>query len=680
MNRWVVSLLAIAALFVAGAGFSEAAFVGASANPGSSFATAASFSTVTMTDPGTNLRGTVTLGATTTGAIVSVTIQHSPAGLDTWADACTDTTSPYSCSFDTTTVTDGLHDFRATADDGQTIIASSVVASRRIDNSAPTGVTMANPGSPIAGSVTFSGSATDAGSGVASLAFQYSPAGLNAWSDACTDATAPYSCSFDTATLADGLYDFRSLATDVAGNPGSSTVWANGRVDNYFPSSTMTDPGAYLRGTVTLAATAADDGGILDVVIQRSPAGLDTWIDVCTDTASPYSCSFDTMSVTDGLYDFRAVATDNAARSTVSTVVASRRVDNAAPAAGMTDPGAYLRGTISLDATASDGSGSGVASVTIQRSPAGLGAWTDVCTDTTSPYACSFDTTTVTDGLYDLRAVATDAAGNSTSSTVVAGRRVDNTSPTVSLTDPGAYLRLTVTLDATASDGGSGVASVTIQRSPAGLNTWTDVCTDTTSSYSCSFDTTTVTDGLYDFRAAATDAAGNSTSSTVVASRTVDNTAPTAVTVQTANAGATAGRPETNDTVTFTYSETIDPASILAGWNGTAQAVMVRLIQGGGGDRLEVWNAGDTAKLPLTSTYLSLSGDYTTGAGATFTATMVQSGASITVTLGTLSGSVRTETANGTMSWPPSATATDFAGNACSTATANESGAADREF
>jgi hypothetical protein len=582
-TRLLVVVLALAALVVAGASFSGAAFVGASANPGNSFATAASFSSVTMTDPGANLRGTVTLGATTTGAIVSVTIQRSPAGLDVWTDVCTDATSPYSCSFDTTTVLDGLYDLRATADDGQTTITSTVVASRRVDNTGPTGVTMSDPGSPIAGSVTFSGSALDTGSGMASLAFQYSPAGLGSWADACSDVTSPYSCSFDTTALLDGLYDFRSLATDVAGNQSASSAWTSRRVDNYFPTSTMTDPGAYLRGTVTLGATASDGGGILSVVIQRSPAGLDTWTDVCTDTTSPYSCSFDTITVADGLYDFRAVATDNASRATVSSTVANRRVDNTAPAASLTDPGANLHLTVTLDATASDTGGSGVANVTIQRSPAGLDTWTDICTDTASPYSCSFDTATVADGLYDLRAVS-----------------IDN--------------------------------------------------------------------------------AANATVSTVVANRTVDNTAPTAVDIQTTNGGATAGRAEANDTITFTYSEAINPASILAGWNGSSQAVTVRLVQAGGGDRLEVWNATNTALLPLTSTYVSLSGNYTSGVGGTIAATMVRSGASITITFGVVVGSVLTETANGTMSWPPSATATDLAGNACATTAASESGAADREF
>ena len=80
-------------------------------------------------------------------------------------------------------------------------------------------------------------------------------------------------------------------------------------------------------------------------------------------------------------------------------------------------------------------------------------------TDTGSPYSVSFDTSGVSDGLYDLRTVATDVAGNTTISALVTNRRVDNTAPTASLDDPGANLRGTVTLTSTASDAGSGVAS-----------------------------------------------------------------------------------------------------------------------------------------------------------------------------------------------------------------------------
>ena len=67
--------------------------------------------------------------------------------------------------------------------------------------------------------------------------------------------------------------------------------------------------------------------------------------------------------------------------------------------------------------------------------------------------------------------------------------------------------------------------------------------------------------------------------------------------------------------------------------------------------------------------------------GATGTpSTMVRTGSTITVTLGTQSGAGTTAAANGTSVWTPSTTPYDRAGNAMSAATATESGAADKEF
>jgi hypothetical protein len=59
---------------------------------------------------------------------------------------------------------------------------------------------------------------------------------------------------------------------------------------------------------------------------------------------------------------------------------------------------------------------------------------------------------------------------------------------------------------------------------------------------------------------------------------------------------------------------------------------------------------------------------------------MVQSGSNIIITLGTPEGSVTTAGGTGTMSWSPSFGPRDRAGNDCSTAAVNESGAADKEF
>ena len=162
----------------------------------------------------------------------------------------------------------------------------------------------------------------------------------------------------------------------------------------------------------------------------------------------------------------------------------------------MGDPGANVRGTVTLTSTSSD-AGSGVATVTYQYSAAGQNTW-----PTTSAL---WNTTTLTDGLYDLHAVVTDNAGNSTVSATVANVRVDNTAPAVTMTSPGANVRGTVTLGSTSSDEGSGVSGVVYQYSPAGQGVWT-----TTPS---SWNTVSLADGLYDLRATATDNAGNSTTS-----------------------------------------------------------------------------------------------------------------------------------------------------------------------
>jgi hypothetical protein len=193
----------------------------------------------------------------------------------------------------------------------------------------------------------------------------------------------------------------------------------------------------------------------------------------------------------------------------------------------------------------------------------------------------------------------------------------------------------------------------------------------------------TLAAGTYTYSITSTDAAGNSGTQTGF-SVTVDNTAPAGSDVQTANkAGGTAGKAEIADTVTFTFSETMDTESILAGWTGPSTNVVVRLNNVGGSDTLEVWNAANTSQLPLGTISLGRT-DYVTANrtfGASGTAsTMVQSGTTIMITLGTASGATGTAAGNGTMTWPPSATATDRAGNACSTASVTESGAADKEF
>jgi chitinase len=677
--------LACLALALLAAGFgvraSGADFTAASPSPANAFAAAADFNTVavSMTDPGATLRGSVTLDAAASSerGIASVRYQSSPAGAGTWTDACVASAAPWSCSWDTTAVADGLRDLRAIATDQAGYQrTSAVITSRRVDNTLPA-VTLSDPGI-LTGSEMLSATASDAGSGLASLAIDYRLAGSGgAWTNVCTGPTSPRSCVLNSALLADGSYELRARATDAAGNVADSALT---RVsDNTAPTGSIPQPGP-LRGTVDLPM-AADDGagsGVSSVTGQFRPAGGSTWTDVCTDTVAPYACtSLDTTQYPDGLYEARAVVVDGAGFSTTSATT-SLRIDNTAPSsATLTNPGASLSGNVALSGTAAD-AGSGIAAWTAQYRTSGGSTWTDACSDTTPSYGCTWATAGVTDGLYDLRAVGRDGAGNTTASTVVSSVRVDNVAPTVALADPGSPITNTVALSATASDGG-GIASVVFERAPTGGSTWTTICTDNVAPYTCNFDTTAIAEVGYDLRARATDNAGR-TATSVVSNRVV-NHAPYGTDIQATNGGSTAGRLESADVLRLTYSEAMAPGSILSGWTGAAQAIRVSVANAGTADTMDFLNAAGTARLNLTGAAgdLSLGGNFVTAA-TVFNATMSMSGSVVTVTLASqISGTVATASP-GKMTWLPSSASTDVAGIPALTTLVNESGGNDRDF
>src|SRR5207302_7634176 len=70
---------------------------------------------------------------------------------------------------------------------------------------------------------------------------------------------------------------------------------------------------------------------------QRSPAGAGTWTNIgAADTTSPYSVSWDTTAVGDGLYDLRVVTSDNVGNTFTSALVTNVRVDNTKPTNSLT--------------------------------------------------------------------------------------------------------------------------------------------------------------------------------------------------------------------------------------------------------------------------------------------------------------------------------------------------------
>jgi hypothetical protein len=165
----------------------------------------------------------------------------------------------------------------------------------------------------------------------------------------------------------------------------------------------------------------------------------------------------------------------------------------------------------------------------------------------------------------------------------------------------------------------------------------------------------------------------------------VDNTVPAGTDVQTTNVGATAGKAEQNDKITFTFNDVIDPDSVLTGWTGASTGVTVRFTNGNP-DKVQVWNSANTAQLtPLGQ--LSLPTNAYVSAAVAFTGSTMAldtTAKTITVTLGTPSAPASVGTGgSGAMSWVPAASTPfiyDRAGNNMGTAAVPETGAADAEF
>ena len=240
-------------------------------------------------------------------------------------------------------------------------------------------------------------------------------------------------------------------------------------------------------------------------------------------SGSSTSATWDSTTVADGPVQLQVRATDPAGNATTSAGV-TVTVDNQSPSPTVNDPGAAVSGTPTISATTD----ADTATVEFQQRAQGAGTWVSIAT-VGPPYQTAFATGALSDGTYELRAIATDGAGHTGTSatrTVV----VDNTLPTGSIVQPNAGNTIggpTSQLHATASDpSGSGVQSVEFQYALSGTNGWTSIATVTGAPYNTTWNATLVPTNDYDLRILITDNAGNVRTTTPITVH-VDSTAPT---------------------------------------------------------------------------------------------------------------------------------------------------------
>jgi hypothetical protein len=247
---------------------------------------------------------------------------------------------------------------------------------------------------------------------------------------------------------------------------------------------------------------------------------------------------------------------------------------------------------------------------------------------------------------------------------------IANFAPAVTLTTPaaGATTSGTPTLSGAAGTSPGDSTTVTVKiyigASTAGTLTQTLTPTATGATWTATA-APALASGTYTAQATQTDT-GGATGTSAAVTFTVDATKPTATAVVATNKPAgTAGKIESGDTITFTYSEAITAASVWSGWNGASATVHVRLTQAGNNDTFTVLDTSDVA-LDLGS--VATGGNYVS-ATSTFASTMVRSadGASVIVTLGTPSGIQGTAVTAKDMSWTVGAGIKDLVGNIIAT-------------
>jgi hypothetical protein len=176
------------------------------------------------------------------------------------------------------------------------------------------------------------------------------------------------------------------------------------------PSITLTSPSnaATISGSVQLTASTAMTSGVQFLI--------DGQLFGSVVTVAPYSISWDTTTVPNGMHWLAAQTTDPTGiiGTSATAIVTVSNTGSSLPVVQLTSPtnGSVLSSTITLYATVA--SNQPIASVSFFVDNSAVG--TPV---TTPPYMISWDTTTVPDGQHVVSVSATDTLGNTGHSTPV---------------------------------------------------------------------------------------------------------------------------------------------------------------------------------------------------------------------------------------------------------------------
>jgi large repetitive protein len=260
--------------------------------------------------PGALLRGNVVLDATASDPTGVVDLEYFSGETELSTYPVSPQTS-HAATWNTSwPMQDGVHRLTARAVDRLGNVGRSTEVVVTVDNTPPaTEFTAPQEYTWLRGVVPVRVNATDL-HGVAKVEFYAGETLLG------TDTTAPYEVNWDSSAGPDGDVLLKVLAYDVAGNDTRDA----GRpvyVDNTGPTVALTSPanGASLFLSATLQASASDARGVTQVVFYDGTKVIGT------DTTSPYSVSWNLLSVSKGSHTLTTKAYDAVGNVTTSVPV-----------------------------------------------------------------------------------------------------------------------------------------------------------------------------------------------------------------------------------------------------------------------------------------------------------------------------------------------------------------------
>jgi len=179
-----------------------------------------------------------------------------------------------------------------------------------------TSITSPLNGSIVSGTITVSATASDS-VGVTSVEL-YQDGVL-----AATDTASPYEFTWDTTQSPSGAHTLQTKAYDAAGNIGSSSIISvtvdNTAKDTTPPVTSIISPlnnaTVARRSSVSIAALATDETGVSKVEFY-----VNAFLQ-CSDTSSPYSCSWKVPGAPGKTYKFSTKAFDTSNNSALSSMV-----------------------------------------------------------------------------------------------------------------------------------------------------------------------------------------------------------------------------------------------------------------------------------------------------------------------------------------------------------------------